>query len=209
MALKDNPKKGIASLALLEVGLFELGFVVVIIAVILGVLNYFNVISLNQLYPNQLGWLPQQTSSQQVEITNQTEQIPEVPPLLCPIKDTSTCGEPIIQNGKYLGIGFQLAPESEFYAAIPGTAFFLSQNIEGTVNRVSINGSDSAQGYEAIYEYFGESMSTTSATVLQGDLLGSVGEGKFNQGENVNLIFKLTDPNRMDVELKQSDFQLN
>jgi len=63
MAVKDNSKKGIASLALLKVGLFELGFVVVVIALILGVLNYFNIISLNQLYPNQLGFLPHQPIS--------------------------------------------------------------------------------------------------------------------------------------------------
>lgn len=67
MALKNESKKGIASIALLEVGLFEIGFVVVVIALILGVLNYFNIISLSQLYPDKLGFLPHQPFKESVQ----------------------------------------------------------------------------------------------------------------------------------------------
>ncbi len=51
----QNRKK---RLAFLEVGLFEISFVLIFIVVIFGTLNYFNILSLSTLYPNQLGFLP-------------------------------------------------------------------------------------------------------------------------------------------------------
>jgi len=41
----------------------EITGLILIFLVILGVLNYFNIISLSKIYPNQLGWLPQATQS--------------------------------------------------------------------------------------------------------------------------------------------------
>ncbi len=54
---KQNRKK---KFALLEIGLFEISFVLIIIIVLFGLLNYFNILSLSTLYPNQLGFLPHQ-----------------------------------------------------------------------------------------------------------------------------------------------------
>lgn len=44
--------------ALLEVGLFEISFVLIIVIVLFGILNYFNILSLSKLYPNTFGFLP-------------------------------------------------------------------------------------------------------------------------------------------------------
>src|SRR3989344_5896065 len=44
----DNKKKG----------LFEILAIVLIIAIFLGILNYFNILPLTNRFPNQLGWLP-------------------------------------------------------------------------------------------------------------------------------------------------------
>lgn len=53
----QNRKKRLATL---EVGLFEVSFVLIIIIVLFGTLNYFNILSLSKLYPNQFGFLPHQ-----------------------------------------------------------------------------------------------------------------------------------------------------
>ncbi|MCL6096529.1 MAG: hypothetical protein M1444_02480 [Patescibacteria group bacterium] len=52
---KQNRKKRLATL---EVGLFEISFVLIIIIVLFGLLNYFNILSLSTLYPNTFGFLP-------------------------------------------------------------------------------------------------------------------------------------------------------
>lgn len=46
-------------LAFLEVGLFEMVFVTVGLLLLFGTLNYFNILPVSDVFPNQLGWLPQ------------------------------------------------------------------------------------------------------------------------------------------------------
>ncbi len=54
-----NPKPNrLKALALIEIGLFELGFVAIILLLFFGILNYFNILSVSDLFPHQLGWLP-------------------------------------------------------------------------------------------------------------------------------------------------------
>lgn len=55
----ESENKGwLKALAFLEIGVFELVFVLVVLALFFGTLNYFNILSLSSLYPNQLGFLP-------------------------------------------------------------------------------------------------------------------------------------------------------
>lgn len=42
-------------------GIVKLVGIVMAILVFLAILNYFNILSLSGLFPNQLGWLPRQT----------------------------------------------------------------------------------------------------------------------------------------------------
>src|SRR3989338_11070673 len=51
-------KNKLHALAFLEIGLFEIGFVAVILLLLFGVLNYFNILSVSEVFPKQLGWLP-------------------------------------------------------------------------------------------------------------------------------------------------------
>jgi len=53
------------SLALLKVGFFEVFFVLLVLVLFFGVLNFFNILSLSKIYPNQLGWLPHQQPTAQ------------------------------------------------------------------------------------------------------------------------------------------------
>ena len=77
----QNRKK---RLAFLEVGLFEISFVLIIIIVLFGTLNYFNILSLSALYPNQLGFLPHQAFTntkinQKVAISTPNSQSTPIP----------------------------------------------------------------------------------------------------------------------------------
>ncbi|MCL5010515.1 MAG: hypothetical protein M1289_02840 [Patescibacteria group bacterium] len=56
----NGEKKGLVSkiLSVFEVGLFEIIFVTVTLCLFFFILNYFNLISLSQIYPRELGWLP-------------------------------------------------------------------------------------------------------------------------------------------------------
>jgi len=51
-------------LAFLEVGLFEIFFVAVVLLLLFGALNYFNILSVSDAFPRQLGWLPRQAVAQ-------------------------------------------------------------------------------------------------------------------------------------------------
>ncbi len=68
--LKSQNRK--RRLVFLEVGLFEISFVLIFIVVIFGTLNYFNILSLSALYPNQLGFLPHQATSSNLNKPNAT-----------------------------------------------------------------------------------------------------------------------------------------
>lgn len=66
---KQNRKK---RLAFFEVGLFEASFVLIIIIVLFGLLNYFNILSLSKLYPNTFGFLPHKVTSSNLNKPNTT-----------------------------------------------------------------------------------------------------------------------------------------
>lgn len=53
-----RPVGKLKSLALWEVGLFELGFVLLGLLILFGVFNYFNLLPISKIFPNQLGFLP-------------------------------------------------------------------------------------------------------------------------------------------------------
>ena len=58
--MPENNQNTKGSLAFLSAGLFEVFFILITLAVIFGVLNYFNILSLSTLYPKQFGFLPHQ-----------------------------------------------------------------------------------------------------------------------------------------------------
>lgn len=67
----SQEKKGLLkALALLEVGLIEVLFVGVVIILLFGTLNYFNILRLSELFPNHLGFLPHKPYEQSKQYTN-------------------------------------------------------------------------------------------------------------------------------------------
>ncbi|MBI2613181.1 MAG: hypothetical protein HYW62_00165 [Candidatus Levybacteria bacterium] len=66
------PKKNrLHALAFLEIGLFEIGFVAVVLFLLFGVLNYFNILPVSDAFPKYLGWLPRQ----QTKLASQGETL--------------------------------------------------------------------------------------------------------------------------------------
>jgi hypothetical protein len=52
----------LTKLAFWEVGLFEIFFAGIVLILLFGILNYFNILSVSDVFPKQLGWLPKQLS---------------------------------------------------------------------------------------------------------------------------------------------------
>jgi len=76
--LLTPPKNKLHALAFLEIGLFEIGFVAVILLLLFGVLNYFNILSVSEVFPKQLGWLPRKevsSGTSQTKLASQGEAL--------------------------------------------------------------------------------------------------------------------------------------
>jgi nitrate reductase NapE component len=126
--MDDNPpqnpkekKSWLKVFAFLEVGVFEIFFVAIVLAIFFGILNYFNILSLSTLYPKQLGFLPTKVD-QESQITS-TQRSTNVLPvkLACPsLKEFCQKGQSVIKDGNYIGFGGKLASASAIFAAFDG-----------------------------------------------------------------------------------------
>jgi hypothetical protein len=80
-------KNRLRTLTFLGVGLFEVGFVAVVLLLLFGTLNYFNILPVSSVFPNQLGWLPKREvpsgTSQPQNISLKKPPVPlSIPPSL-------------------------------------------------------------------------------------------------------------------------------
>jgi len=67
-----TPKQNkVPALVFLGMGAFEIGFVLIVLLLLFGTLNYFNILSISGVFPNQLGWLPRQ----QIKLASQGEAL--------------------------------------------------------------------------------------------------------------------------------------
>jgi len=89
--------------------LFEIVFVAIFLALIFGILNYFNILKLSELFPNQLGFLPhrtyqqsQQPSNVTLSPSNQAKQtlINFLPTILAPSLFPATMSNVTIKNNE-------------------------------------------------------------------------------------------------------------
>jgi len=71
-------KNKLSKLAFWEVGLFEVFFAAIVLVLLFGILNYFNILSVSDAFPNQLGWLPKQ--AQKKNITDITAKYTKLAP---------------------------------------------------------------------------------------------------------------------------------
>ena len=180
----QNPK---ANKSWLKVFALEVLFVGVVLILLFGILNYFNILSLSSLYP-QLGFLPQKNVSQTISTLNK---------LSCPsLKEFCQKGESIIKDGKYIGFGGKLASGSTIFAAFDGvlsstTSTFPKEEDNQTTQKKFITAylDNSELGLRGIY-YFRGSI-PKSGKVTKGDQIG-ISNGKvITIYDNKSLIFSL------------------
>lgn len=77
-AAPDNPvgkKNNLKGIAFLEVGIVEVLLVILILVLFFGLLNYFNIVSLSKVYPQQFGWLPHLPLAAENRTQNQSNTI--------------------------------------------------------------------------------------------------------------------------------------
>lgn len=63
------------ALAFLKIGIFKVGFAAVILFLLFGTLNYFNILPISNLFPKFLSWLPRQNSQPKI-VVNKTVSVP-------------------------------------------------------------------------------------------------------------------------------------
>ncbi len=180
-----DSKFGVAGVALLVLG----------VILFFGTLNYFNIISLSSLYPNQFGSLPH--SGAQRPTASETNL-----PITCPVeKNFCNKGKDLYEGNKFLGIGYNLPIGKKIIASIPGTVVFggAEDKSKGITShaKIVIGGTGQSQGYVATYEYFGlpSNKNTQTKSVSYGEELGAVWGGSFPKtlpygGINVLVIIK-------------------
>jgi len=198
----------------------EVAIFVVVIVLLLGILNYFNIFSLSQIYPPLFGSLPHKeivaesvnTIAEKAPITAAKELV-----LSCPVEE-QYCdkGIPIYDNEEFLGLGFKLQFESNLYAAISGNIVFGGvQDLEkGILSHAQIIiGQVNTSGYSLVYDYFGLT-STQSAnfnTINKGQKIGVMYGGFFPQEKpyvGINLLFSVKDKAGNNMVISTKDFVL-
>lgn len=81
-------------LMFLEVGVLEIFFIVITLSIFFGVMNYFNILPISEVFPNQLGWLPHKPYRQSQQYT------PKVPPLADNSTSNTTSAPPLASTAQ-------------------------------------------------------------------------------------------------------------
>lgn len=147
---------------------------------LLFTLNYFNILSLSTIFPNQLGILPhrpfEQTSNQQKpSITPAPKLI-----LFCPVPK-EFCSEGKILGEKEEGnpgLGFNLPSETLLLAAFAGEVTD-EPRIPNRLPNMPFLYLRNAQGNEVIYSYYGTVSVSLGSQVSAGTEIGKIGLGSF------------------------------
>ena len=201
--LKSENK--LKSLALLEVGLFELLFIVGGLIIIFGLLNYYNVLPISQSIPF-LSFLPQQqklaenktqakSTISQAELYKKIKN--ELPFSGCPVEPGICKNAEVIsdykstQSAQWI-LSYSNLPEgSEILAVLDGTV---------EIDQSTIILTNKGRLLKAYYEFENDffSAASTSATVQQGDVLGQI-----TNTSNFNFYLKNTTTNNH-VQTKSS-----
>ncbi len=180
-------------LKILGFGIAEVIFFLFVTALFFGVLNYFNILSLSQIYPNLFGSLPQKSSQKTLPISKPT-LLTSIP---CPINDCSNGRIIATTSGKvkWYGLIYTVPPNTNVKAVFQGTVD------EGAATGGSIKVhpflkllKDNRSQIKAEYEFFGLAISPWKDNDRQhglkifntGDLIGFVGEDHFPKKEPLN-----------------------
>lgn len=205
--MTNSNNKSSNSLKILGFGIAEVVFFALAIALFFGILNYFNILSLSQIYPNLFGSLPHQPFKESVQTPQGSIQELK---LSCPVeKEFCDKGVKVYDGNKFLGVGYKLPLGKKIFAVIPGTAVFggaedKSKDIVSH-SKIVIGGIGLSQGYMATYEYFGlpKIENTQIRSVSSSEELGTVWGGSFPDKppfDGINVLVLMQFNNR-DIDL--------
>lgn len=205
--MDGNPpqeKKSLKSLPFWEIGLVEFGFVAIVLILLFGILNYFNILSISELYPKYLSFLPRKNVS-----LNQSN--PKIP---CPsLKEFCQKGEGVMKDGKYIGFGGKLASASAIFAAFDGvlsstTNSFPKEKDGKIVQRTFIIAYLDNPDLNLRAEYYFRGSLDKNGTVKKGEQIATSNGNKITIYDNSSLIFSLIYPaGNTPVILNKEDFE--
>ncbi|MBI2031841.1 MAG: hypothetical protein HYT08_04485 [Candidatus Levybacteria bacterium] len=180
--VNQGKPEGLKGLALLEVGLFELLFIVGGLLIIFGLLNYYNVLPISRSIPF-LSFLPQKQKIIENKTQEKTVVISEVelykkiknelPFSGCPIgpdlcKNAEIIQEESSQSAQWILRFSNIPQDSEILAALDGTL-----EIDNSTIILTNKGRLLKAYYEFEKDSF-ESQASSSAIVKQGEVLGKI-----------------------------------
>lgn len=175
---------GKSSLKILGLGIAEVIGLLTVFALILGVLNYFNILSLSRLYPSLFGSLPQQNRSSVPTPTPLTSIPCPVDPQFC---STGRLIATTFGKTKFYALAYTLPTNTNLKTVFQGT---IDEIVEGggTINvhpfiRLLKNNNSRIV---AEYDFFGTNSSPWRdndrqhglKTFIIGDLIGIIGKGE-------------------------------
>lgn len=179
--LRQNPE---AKKSWLKVFAF---FVGVVLILIFGILNYFNILSISELYPKYLSFLPRKIVS-----PNQSNL-----QLFCPsLREFCQKGEGVVKDGNYIGFGGKLASGSAIFAAFDGvlsstTSSFLKEKDGKIVQRKFIIAYLDNPDLNLRAEYYFRGLLDKNGKVKKGEQIATSNGNKITTYDNSSLIFSL------------------
>lgn len=176
--------------------------VLVLLVLIFGILNYFNLISISKLYPNVFGLLPHQPfpHTQEMQPTSPATDLQNLV-LPCPLQlDPCPVSERIptsVDDPNFQGLGYsKIASDTAVIAVFDGTYQSLEQKMPTGLLRTSISIFDAKGIRQATYIFQGLRIKSGSGQISKGDAIGKLGQdtvGKRGYYKEYNLIFSLQD----------------
>lgn len=184
-----NKQNKLKALALWEVGIFELSFVILGFLIIFGIINYFNVLPVTQTFPF-FSFLPRQQKIaenktqanpayvNQLELSKKAKAL--IPFLGCPLKQ-ELCANGIIIPGEkdklasFSGIGYSKLPQgTEILSSANGDIELRSQVSDGGTFVTIVN---KGRNIQVNYEFPKDSFrisSPSAKTSEEGKIIGVV-----------------------------------
>jgi len=210
---QSNSKKGggLKSIALLEIGLFELLFVIGGLLIILGIFNYYNLLPVSQSFPF-LSFLPQQqkTAENKTHITSVVQSREEVekkiqdkiPFLGCPVKPEICKAAEIISDttasqSSYWYLGYSKLSEGTPILAVMDGNIEVDKIEKNGENRYVLTLTNKDRLLKAYYEFKEgsfEKEDILGETASQGAILGVISNENIKmteRGNDYNFIFSL------------------
>lgn len=179
----------------LEQGGFLIAFVIVVVVLFLGTLNFFNIISLSQLYSNRFG-LPQKAPQLNTIFSSSNFNCP-LDKIYCKNAEQVTVPKAI---PPFYGLGYSNIPAgTQILAIIPGkytSGVSVGKDGQKSDLLVIVNGE---MGLEADYSFKGNPyvpLAPGRGNVNQGDIIGYASGESLSQalyGKSYNLIVSLQD----------------